>query len=73
VEVSAAVAPAVEMHARDVAERQDRPLDAGGDPTEVARERLGEVRERVDVGPAREPDGARQAAADGRVQSPVLV
>src|SRR5581483_6371511 len=73
VEVGAAVAPAVEVDARDVAEGEDRALDAGGNAAEIGLEPLRQVAERVDVATAREPDGSGQAAADGRVQCPVLV
>jgi hypothetical protein len=41
VEVRAAVAPAVEVDARDVAEREDRALDPGRDPAEGGLQILG--------------------------------
>ena len=48
-EVRAAVAPAVEMDASDVAEREDRTLDPRGHAAEVGRELLRQVGEGVDV------------------------
>ena len=72
-EVRAAVAPAVQVHTADIAERQDRALGARHDAAEVGGQVLGQVAERIDVLAARDPDGAGQAAADRRVQRPVLV
>lgn len=73
VKVGATVSPSVEVHARDVAEREDRPLDAGHDRPERGGHVVGQVREGVGVHPAGEPDRTGEAAADGRVQRPVLV
>ena len=72
-EVRAAVTPAVQVHAADVAQRQDRLLDPPGHSAEVGGMAGRHVRERVEVLAAGEPYRAGQAAADGRVQGPQVV
>ena len=73
VEVRAAVAPAVEVHAADVAEAENRALDTGGQRAERGGRLRREVAERVDVLATRQPDRSGEAASDGRVQAEVLV
>src|SRR5581483_6894008 len=67
------VPPPVQVDTGDVAEREDRALDAYGDAAEVGGELVGQVGERVDVHATREPDRAEKAARNGRVQRPVVV
>src|SRR5262245_64975920 len=72
-EVRASVAPAVEVHPAEVAEPEDRALDSGCQRAELGGRFRRQVAEGVDVVAAREPDGSREAAPDGRVQAEVLV
>ena len=53
-EVRATVAPAVEVDAPDLPEREDRPLDPGRYPAEVRLQFFGQVGEGVDMDVARE-------------------
>ena len=78
-EVRAAVAPAVEVDTRDVAELQDRALDPRRDATEVRCELVGQIGEGIDVNATRQPDRAGKtcyrpegAASSFRPTTPLL-
>src|SRR5215469_5272495 len=73
VEMRATVTPPVQVHAADLTERQDCPLDPAGNPAELRRIAGRHVSKRVEVLPTCKPHGARQAAADRRVQGPEVV
>src|SRR5262245_29297342 len=72
-EMCTAIPPAVEVDAGDVAEPQDGTLDPGGDRAEVSGYLGGQIREGIRMHAAGQPDRPGQAAADGRMQRPVLV
>jgi hypothetical protein len=73
VEVGTTVAPAVQVHPADVAERQDRALDPGRQRSERGGCVRRQVAERVDMLAARQPDSSRETALDWRMQTEVLV
>jgi hypothetical protein len=68
VEVRGTIAPAIEVHSADTAEREDSSFDVGYDARELARRGFGEVFEGINVCGAGEPDRSEKTPSDRWVQ-----